>query len=398
LQNSIKIFFLAILLTTILPFITFVFPFIPEQILGFSLTGWAWIIMLLVTLFYLFQTRTAEFPLRFWLPWLGYLIIYLLIDFSYPGLQLTLQYILPVLIGIVVSGFSYSEEDLIWLFKGLIRVCIIIFFMSIYGIIFRGGYGPGSASTAMLFSVSVSILIGLYFVFHERIYLVLSGLLFLVPFFNVTRMGIAATVAIFIFHFANKNIRGKIIYGLFGGLILLLVFNSRKFQEKTFYSGSGELTDLRFNYYDNPDFKTSGRLSWIKALKPGLKAAPIWGNGPRADIEPLRKITKINTGEAHNDYLSVRYNYGYVGLGLLLIAFFTTFLSVYRISKKHSENIYIYIISTSVLTLFISFCMFMYSDNILKYTIFFPNYFFAMIGILYNLKNQKEITDVLVYD
>ena len=60
-------------------------------------------------------------------------------------------------------------------------------------------------------------------------------------------------------------------------------------------------------------------VSWKKALEPGLKAKPVWGNGPRADNAYLTRITKTRGGEAHNDYLSVRFNYGYVGLALLLL-------------------------------------------------------------------------------
>ena len=62
--------------------------------------------MLLVTLINLFITRSIEFPILFWLPWVLYMVVYLIIDFSFLGLQLTLQYTLPILIGVVASGFS----------------------------------------------------------------------------------------------------------------------------------------------------------------------------------------------------------------------------------------------------------------------------------------------------
>ena len=81
--------------------------------------------------------------------------------------------------------------------------------------------------------------------------------------------------------------------------------------------------------------RSSGRSSWKKALEPGLKAAPVWGNGPRADNAYLTKITKTRGGEAHNDYLSVRFNYGYVGLALLLFGFASSFISLYRVSKRY---------------------------------------------------------------
>ena len=170
-----------------------------------------------------------------------------------------------------------------------------------------------------------------------------------------------------------------------GLIVVLLVFNSSGFQKKTFYTGTGTLKELTLNYYDNENINSSGRLSWKLALQPGLEASPIWGNGPRADNEELRLITGITAGEAHNDYMSVRYNYGYVGLGLLLAGFLFNFISLYRISLIAGENI-----------LFISFLMFMYSDNILKYTIYFPNYFFAMIGIIYSIKKDEDYSSYSV--
>ena len=84
------------------------------------------------------------------------------------------------------------------------------------------------------------------------------------------------------------------------------------------------------------------------------------------------------------------FNYGYVGLSLFLFGLTGTFISLYKVSRRYSESYYISFITTSVLTLFISFLMFMYSDNILKYTIFFPNYFFALIGIVYSLKRNRD--------
>jgi hypothetical protein len=380
------------LLTTALPFITYVFPFIPGQIFGFNLTGWAWMIMLLVTLVTLIRTRRIDFPFWFWAPWVTYLILYLIIDFSFLGLQLTLQYTLPILIGVVASGFNYSEDELNWMFSRFSRFCIIIMGMFVYGYLFRNGYTPGAAGVPMLFSILFSIMTAQFFISMDKRYLFYAALLFLAPVIDVTRMGIAAMLAIFIFHFANRKLQRKLIYGLLGLGVLLLVFNSRSFQEKTFYRGQGKVSDLTFNYYKNTDINSSGRNAWRRVLEPGLQASPIWGNGPRADNAQLIKITGLRAGEAHNDYLAVRYNYGYIGLGMLLIGFVLTFISLYIISRKFNYHYYIFLLSTSTLTLFIGFLMFMYTDNILKYTIYFPNYFFAMIGIVYSIRRDEDIS------
>jgi len=347
--------------------------------------------MLLVTIVNLFRTRSITFPWQFWLLWVIYLWVSLILDFSFLGLQLTFQYMLPLLIGVVASGFTYTPEDLYWMFKWFIRLIALIYITFVFANIFGSGFTPNLAAMPMVFSLAVSLLAGLYFITRENKYLFFVGLLFLAPIVELTRMGIAAIAAIFIFHFANKAFKTKIIYGSIGFLAFLLVFSSQKFQEKTFYNKQGTLRDLTLNYYDNPDLKSSGRSTWNKVLKPGLKAAPVWGNGPRADNVYLSRITKMRGGEAHNDYLSVRYNYGYVGLSLLLIGLAGSFISLYKISRKYIDSWYIWLISTSVLSLYIAFLMFMYTDNILKYTIYFPNYFFAMIGIVYSLKKDEDL-------
>ena len=347
--------------------------------------------MLIITIVNIFRTRDLKFPVLLWLPWSLYIVTYILFDFSFLGLQLTLQYLLPLFIGIVTSGFTYSEEELEWILKRFIGLCVAVFVMSVFGIVLTG-YGPAISSTPMLFSVSVSLLVALWFLSKNHKYLLLIGLFFLVPVMQTTRMGIAALTAIVILHFANRSIKGKLTFGGLGLVGFILVFNSSSFQNKTFYSGKGTVSDVTFNYYENSSIKSNGRNSWKKALEPGLRKAPIWGNGPRSDNNALAKITKRQGGEAHNDYLSVRFNYGYVGLALLLFGFASTFLLLYRISNSYLLYDNIWLLSTSALTLFISFLMFMYTDNILKYTIYFPNYFFAMIGIVYGLKRDEDIS------
>ena len=347
--------------------------------------------MLVVTIVNLYRTRSIAFPWKLWLLWMLYICGYLVIDFSFLGLQLTLQYMLPLLIGIVASGFIYTTEDLHWMFKWFTMIIALIYITFVFVNIFGSGFTPNLAVMPMIFSVAISLLVGLFFLNSRWSYLFFAAILFLAPIIETTRMGIAAISAIIIFHFANQNIKSKLVFGGLGLLIFLIVFDSESFQKKTFYSGTGKISDITLDYYDNPDIRSTGRISLKKALEPGLKAEPIWGNGPRADNAYLTKITKRRGGEAHNDYLSVRYNYGYVGLAILLFGFVSSFFSLYRLSKQHRESHYIWLISTSSLTLYISFLMFMFTDNILKYTIYFPNYFFAMIGIVYSLRKNEDI-------
>jgi hypothetical protein len=318
-----------------------------------------------------------------------YISVYAILDFSFLGLQLTFQYLLPILVGVVASGFSYSQTDLQWLFSRFMYLCILILVFFLYRFLFHEGYSPDAAAAPMLLSVAISLLLGLYFITRVKINLLFIAVFSLIPILNVTRMGIFAITVIIILHFANRELKKKLMVVFIGIAVLLIIFHSRSFQEKTFFKGEGKISDLMNIYNDNSNVNWNGRISLKNSLISGLKESPLLGNGPRADNVYLAQVTGHSVGEAHNDYLSVRFNYGYLGLSLLLAGFISTFISLYSLSKRYSTNEYIFLLSTSVLTLFFSFFLFMFSDNILKYTIFFPNYFFALVGIVYSLKKDN---------
>jgi O-antigen ligase len=371
-----------------MPYLPYVFPSMPHEILGFNLTGWAWSLMLICTLFQFQAIGTLRFPWKFWMPWAVYMAGYLIYDYSFLGLQLTCQYLLPVMIGLVASSFTYDQNSFQWIFRRFFWLCLVIFVLFVLWQLFRG-FTPAAAATPMLLSVMVSIVTALYYIYRKTMFLLAYGILLLVPLISLTRMGIAVFIAVFALHVANRRIKTKILGGLISSVLVILVFNSSAFQEKTFYSGSGKLSDIELNYYESQELDTSGRSFYYKVLKSGLEKFPVFGNGPRADNEVLTIITGMRAGEAHNDYLSVMYNYGFVGLALLLGGFGMTFLRLRSLLKKETQYLR-YVLITSTMTLFGAFAMFMYTDNILKYTIYFPNWFFAMAGMAFAEYRNKE--------
>lgn len=389
LNKEFVFFYRALVGTMILPYIPSILSFIPQQILGFNWTGWAWIIMFLVSIYYLSKLKKSVFPIKYWVLWIGYLTLYLIIDYSFAGLQLSVQYLSPVFIGVVASSFNYNSLHLNWLMQLLTKIFIFIFIIAIFTkLVF--GFTISMASMPMTLSIFAAVTIGLYYVNKKTKYLFYFGLIFLVPFLNVTRMGIAVFLMIFILHFANSNLFKKVFYGIFGIIAVFIVFNTEAFQKKTFHDGKGSLTDVNILYHEGgTNFNSSGRSSWFYVLEKGIKDNPVWGNGPRADAAVLGKVVEKEYGEAHSDYLSVTYNYGYVGLGLLFFGMLGTFLDIF-LKNLNKINPIKWFLGTVILTLFIGFWMFMYTDNILKYTIFFPNLFFALIGIYYALPKIKE--------
>jgi hypothetical protein len=84
-----RFFFQALFISTALPFLPYILPFFPSQVLGFNISGWAWIIIMLISVYYILNIKSLNSPLLFFFPWILYLIFYLIIDFSSLGLQLT---------------------------------------------------------------------------------------------------------------------------------------------------------------------------------------------------------------------------------------------------------------------------------------------------------------------
>jgi hypothetical protein len=387
-------FYKWLFFTSSLPFIAYALPFMPGTILGFNITGWAWIIMLGIGLLYMPKVKSFHFPLQFWMPWAFYISAYLAVQFSFPGLQLILQYLLPLLVGAVASGFTYDDHKYRWLFRMLCRLCGFVVLLFAAGYLFRGGYTPAAAATPMLLSILAALLIGLFYLTGKQKYALVFGILFLVPFIDMTRMGVAVFIVILLVHFANRNVASKIVMAGVGLLLVTLVLNSDKFREKTLRDSGGTVTlsDIsgNLNYYENENIRNSGRTAFYAMLKPGIDLNPVFGNGPRADGQVLSSVYYgEKQGEAHNDYLSVTYNYGYTGLALLLFGFGSTFLALLSTMRK-TECLYRRLIVTSTMTLMVGFLMFMYSDNILKYTIFFPNLFFALAGIVFAPYRSKS--------
>lgn len=86
------------------------------------------------------------------------------------------------------------------------------------------------------------------------------------PFVSVTRMALLVFLVSFVLHFSNKSIISKITAGLIGSVLAFFVFMSEGFQEKTFFEGSGDITALSGDLYENENLNNNGRKAWQMAL------------------------------------------------------------------------------------------------------------------------------------
>jgi hypothetical protein len=366
----------------------------PEQLLGFQLTGISWVYVFLVSLYFLFfalKTKKNKFPIVYWLPWIVYLVGYIIYDFSFLGLQLTLQYLEFLMVGIIFSKLVLSDQDLLKIFNSLKWIVLIIGVPSIIVKVILNGWPLYSANYVMTFSIIAAISLNIFYIIKQKKYFFIYLILFLFPIMEKTRMAILIFISLLLFNF-NKigNFRRTRVIALVA-ILSLAVFYSESFQKKTFHSGSGEIKDL---YQRSNNLNDRGRTFWREKLQNGINANPLFGNGPRKERDVILSFQNEIT-EAHNDYISVTYNYGYIGLALLLFGFIATFFHLYTYRKKNyfiSDKI---LWSSSILLLF-CFFIYMFTENILKYTFFYPNILFFMIGTYYSRINTiNRINNVL---
>ena len=157
-------------------------------------------------------------------------------------------------------------------------------------------------------------------------------------------------------------------------------------QEKMFYSGRGTLSELRL---DNPDFATSGRSYMWDMMKPQIESEPLFGHGANAS-ELFVSVLTGGLAHPHNDWLRLLFDYGY--LGTLIFAFcllWQFFHALKRAKNTSGETRLLFYAGASS---FLTFILFMFTDNIILYAAFFGNLQFTILGLAYaSLEKEKSV-------
>jgi hypothetical protein len=384
-------FYRFLLFSSFIPYFGII-PFAPTNILGFNWSGWAWVYMLLICIIYIFKIKHNKFPLFIWIPFVGYTLIWAVIARNVVSFQFFFQPIIPLFVGIIASGLYYNKVTLKILTKYVtLLLLFLIFIVFIYTPI-KNGYidafkVPSSAALVMSIVMFSAFYLSIYFVFKKNWILLLYLFLIFIPFYLVTRMAIFLSIVVFPFHFLNNNFAKKIFSGAIGILAGVFIFYSKPVQEKMFYQGEGTVQEVS---WDNPDFNTSGRNTYKLLVEDGLKKNQIIGNGPRADLE-LYTYFGLNESILHDDYLLIRYSYGWLGIILYFTPLLLIFINLLRKMKKNESSREYKVIWGTALTLFIPYLGFMYTDNIFLYGPWYGYFFFALIGISFNLSSSTQV-------
>jgi len=292
--------------------------------------------------------------------------------------------VFPV-VGMAASTYAYSDETMSELRRWFTWYTAIVLISMFLALANFSDFGKGVGSV-MTLVVLGAIILSDFWLYNDRKMLLYFSLMAIIPILALVRMGIAMMFAIAVLHFGNRSLSMRLVIGAIVGCVGLAVFYSPGFQRKTFYSGQGDLMSFSMH---NEDLNTSGRSRMWSLAERDMKNHPWLGEGSRADLRMLIRY-RYKLKELHNDFIAVRYNSGWLGLGCLLFGFILQCWLLYK-QKDHIEDAFTAVIFYAALTIFIAWVGFMYTDNALKYSPFFGNLHFCLIGIVYSrLKNERH--------
>jgi O-antigen ligase len=359
------------------------------KVFGFALRGHIWVIQfVLATLLLARSMSRISFPLYLWSPWGCLILTYLAFSPYENALQRSTMLLCPIIVGITVSRYSIREAEL----KQFSKLCeyLTVTFLGIIAFksgIFLSGTLPeitGLAAESMTGTL-LATLFAVRYVYEERRALFYWAGLSLIPIIALTRTAIVATGLTIPTTFAPLNFRKRIIILSIVATIGIGVFYTERFQRKMFYSGEGGLVDMSLS---NPDLKTAGRLWLWEIMKEQISLRPWLGYGANANESFIISVVGFQ-GQPHNDWMRLRFDYGYVGTFIFGLCMLFQMLHAWKNARKtNGETRILFYAGASS---FIPFVLFMLTDNIILYCQFFGNLQFTILGLAYaSLKTSER--------
>lgn len=356
-----------------------------KGVLGYGVSGLTWFFPLILSV-YIILTRSGNitFPSFIWLPWIMFITINLFLSESY-GLQRTVQLICPIIIGLAVSSYDYRDQQFGILFRwfGHTALALMVIVAIKTGILISGQLPEitGLAAEVMTAMLLCSVFASQYAIENEK-YLAWWAILAAIPMIAVTRTAIIATGLTLPFTLAPLWIIKRIGFLILVTIAGILLFQTPRMQNKMFYSGHGEMSDVF-----SDDFRSTGRFHMWERFRADIERKPWFGYGVGAGEAYTRSITNGISGYPHNDWLLTQYDYGNVGVSLYAITLLIACIHAYRRARQSESQ-------TSVLfyagaSSFISFAMLMYTDNIMVYASFFGNLQFTILGAAYGSSSSN---------
>jgi O-antigen ligase len=349
-------------------------------IFGRNMSGWAWVVPLVISIFVIVRRPSRiTFPVRLWAPWICIVVFYFLDSgFSYP--QRNMMLLSSIIVGMAVSTgtiWEFQIKD----FLVFIRCFVYFLFLTVIirtGLLFTGvlpgttGFAPQSMTAALLCSI-----FAVEYSNNRKSSLVhwITGVA--MPVIALTRTAIAATGITLPFTFAPLKIKKRFIFLMIVAVLGVTLFYTERVQRKMFYSGAGNIQDIRLS---NPDFFTTGRARLWDLMMEEIKAKPWLGHGTNAQEEFIFKYVGFY-GQPHNDWIRLLFDYGC--LGTFVFALCLVLQTFHAWSKTRGTTGGTRILFYAGASSFLPFVLFMFTDNIVLYVSFFGNLHFAILGMAY---------------
>jgi O-antigen ligase len=291
---------------------TFVANTIDFPILGRNISGWAWVVPLIISIFIILRSPSRiTFPVLVWTPWILIVVYYFVNSgFSYP--QRNIMLLSSIIAGMAVSTGRTTESQL----GGFLVLMKLFVYLLLLRIVIRTGllltgilptaanFAPQSMTAVLLctiFAVEYSLN-------RERSLMHWIAVV-AIPFIVLARTAITAAGITIPFTFASLKIKKRLIFLTIIAVLGVTVFYTERVQRKMFYSGAGTLHDVRLS---NPDFFTTGRTRLWDLMMEEIKAKPWFGHGANAQEEFIFDYVGFY-GQPHNDWIRLLFDYGYLG-------------------------------------------------------------------------------------
>lgn len=392
-------FLLLVLLATFVPWLLG-----GVMVGGFRITGWSWLIAMLASAGVLISPKNRPtFSLGLWVPWLAVLLgSYLLLPQGPAALQSLAQMACPIFVGMATSTFRPNRIEQAKLLRWLDQCAWIIGALVLLKIpMLLTGRLPevtGLASesiTALLFAAIYAAFHALGSTRHLIYYLAMT----LVPLIAMTRGPLGAVALVLPLSPLRYPLHRRIAITAAIAGASLFVFYLPRVQAKMFYSGQGDLSDLR---WDNHNFQTSGRSAMWEVLWDGIPENPWFGHGINQSRFALNGAG-FELYLPHNDWLKLLYDVGWLGAGLYGFSIIVQVFSLLRLAHSaYPEKVVgdtrefpgdrpiSGILAAASAAGFVPYVLIMLTDNVILYAQFYGNLHFTLIGLAYGTR-QAEI-------
>lgn len=353
------------------------------EILGLNVSGWAWLVGLLAAGGVLLKAGMAKvsLPFQYWVPWVLMVVLYIGWWFN-NAVQSAVQILCPLVVGMAASTLRPSGEQtrkLLHIFRWLgVAFLGVVLFLRVPMLLLgklpeTTGLAP-EAMSAMLFQ---SIFLCSYLLQRKRTDLLLYLACAALPVVALVRGPILGSLALLLLTVAPLSLSRRVLIAVAAAVIGLVVFNMPRVQQKMFWSGRGQIEDLRWN---NPDLRKHTRDLMWRRLWSGVQEKPWFGHGGNADATDLL-AAGFPIYLPHNDWLRILFNYGIVGCSLYAGAMLLQIRHGWRwsaISSLHTQ-----ILLYAGLSAFVPYAVVMFTDNILIYVPYYGNIHFLLLGLAY---------------